>query len=169
MLKNGGLNSDSDFEYVVPLNMNNKKLIVVKEAVSIRIETKWSKSVLAYIFCNRLHIIISRHLLQEQSKKVNHDISCGKHFQIRGIRRFKGLSGCLNLNTMVQTLEEAIPVSKLGAFPSFGRSYRASKSKMKELDLLPFQRELQLDFSNQRIGDSHYKSNLIGKIYHLSD
>jgi len=53
MFKKGGNNSDFDLQYVAPLSLNNKKVVVMKEAVSNRTEEKWSNAIIAYVFENR--------------------------------------------------------------------------------------------------------------------
>lgn len=46
--------SNFDLNYMDPLSVNGKELIVVKEAVGRRIENKWRHTIIVYVFGNRL-------------------------------------------------------------------------------------------------------------------
>lgn len=53
LIREGGLRPDFDLKYQAPLTINKKKMVVMKEGVSKRTETKWGCSVIAYVYGNR--------------------------------------------------------------------------------------------------------------------
>lgn len=52
IIKKGGLNSYFNLQFVTSISINQKKIIVMKEEVSKRIECKWSYSVVACVVGN---------------------------------------------------------------------------------------------------------------------